>query len=64
MDSSMSRMNRAEQVMMLLNGGLAPSEIDRRLGFVDGTARTVITAMWAHDKEMARYERADYGWSK
>lgn len=55
---------RDKQIMAMLNAGNAPSEIDRRMKLIPGTAHDVIVGMWAYDKEMARFGRFDHGWSK
>lgn len=53
---------RDRKILTMFDSGLAPSEIDRRMRLVKGTARIVIVTAWADDKESARYERADSGW--
>lgn len=56
--------NRDKTIFEMFDGGLAPSEIDRRLGLLDGTAHTVIIAAWSRDKELAKLERIKFGWLK
>ena len=54
---------RDQRIMKMFDSGLAPSEIDKRMELPNGTAHLVIVAAWAYDKDNARYERADSGWS-
>ena len=60
----MSALEVSNNVLALFYAGFAPSEIDRRLKLVSGTARLFIIAEWARDKNEARYERSDSGWMK
>ena len=53
---------RDKRILMMFNAGLAPSEIDRRMKLLKGTAHLVIVAAWAYDKDNARYDRASSGW--
>ena len=47
-------------MLVMFNTGLTPSEIDRRLGFIKGTARSLIVGAWSYDKERARADREDF----
>lgn len=57
-------LNNSQKVLLMFNSGLAPSEIDKRMKFVSGTARSLIVSAWAYDKERARPDRYDSGWMK
>ena len=54
----------SSSVLTLFYMGKAPSEIDRQLNLVSGTARLFVIAEWARDKNEARYDRSDSGWMK
>ena len=55
---------RASKAIELHCGGLAPCDIDRRLGMPAGTARAIVSAAWADEKngrdEMRRAMRAAF----
>ena len=51
--------DRDKRILIMFNSGLAPSEIDKRMRLVRGSARSVIVSAWAYDKENSRREKAD-----
>ena len=53
-------LNNTQKVLVMFNTGLTPSEIDKRLGFIKGTARSLIVGAWSYDKEKAKLDRLDF----
>jgi dUTP pyrophosphatase len=52
----MGVMERNQAIVDMHHGGLAPSEIDKRMGLFPGTAHRAIVAAWAYEKEHAMLE--------
>lgn len=55
----MRLLDRDKRILIMFNSGLAPSEIDRRMKLMGGTARVAVVSAWAYDKENARRDKSD-----
>lgn len=43
--------SRTKEVLLAFCDGMAPSQIDSRMGMEDGIAHAIVTKWWADDKE-------------
>lgn len=50
----MRAIEQNKRILIMFNSGFAPSEIDREMSLVRGSARRVIVAAWSYDKESSR----------